>query len=307
MTGLLAENTVLAGTGYEGRVGLLDREDAESLGDAARWVHRQRGKLLQPAWLAKEIEDAPPGTRWVRVWDLAATAAEEAEHGSSYTAGVLVGLTPDGRVIIGHAVIGRWGAADVEEIVQATAGVMRDGELVTHKAADRVDGRSVPVRFCKERAGAGKTVADRFLRLLAGWDVEADFESGKKSIRLRPFVAQAQAGNVYQVRGPWNEIYRDHMLSLNELPNGDTSRPDDAGDATARGLECLSSEGAWTTPEALAAIIAANPALARGRGQPGGRRSSIDPTPPERPGPRAPGFGPPRVGRGPLGPGRWRL
>lgn len=240
MTAGLSQNRYLANTGYEGRKGLLEMEDAAAL-EEGRWVRKKKGKLLRAENLAREIDAAPPGTRWVRVWDLAATAEEDATSANSFSAGVKLGICPRGRLIVGHAQIGRWGSADVEEIVLAIAGANnpRTHKPAQHDDVDHIDGRRVPVRFCREHAGAGKALGEHFVRLLMGWDVAAKVETGDKTTRLQPFVAQAQAGNVYLVRGPWNNSYRAHMLSLTIDSKGRLTGPTDAGDATARGLEEL--------------------------------------------------------------------
>ena len=256
LTGLLSENAFLAGTGYEGRMGLLDLEDAASLA-GNRWVRQSRGKLLRPEWLERTIDQAPPGTRWVRAWDTAATPEAEAVSGTSYTAGILLGQAPDGRLIVGDAILGRWGAAEVETFVCAAAGAPdphERGKRAEHAEVRHIDGRRVPVRLCREHAGAGKAVGQRFVQLLAGWDARAEVESGDKGVRLRPFAAQAEAGNVYLVRGPWNGLYRAHMLALTTDGKG---RPNDAGDGTARALEALTESGPPTLAERQEAVEAA--------------------------------------------------
>lgn len=237
----LADNPTLSDEKYRGGLGLLERQDAASL-EGGRWERDTRGKLLRAEHFRRIVDEweVPPGVRWCWAWDLAATAESEAVSGTSYTAGVLLGLAPDGRLYVGNAIIGRWGAAEVETVVCAASGATDPNErgrrAQHHAVVGLLPGRSVPVRICREHAGAGKAVGARFVRLLAGWDVKAEIESGRKDVRMQPFVAQAEAGNVFLVRGPWNARYISHMLALPD-------KPDDAGDATARALEALTDAG----------------------------------------------------------------
>lgn len=250
MSAKLSENRYLADSGMEARLALLERDDAAIFADG-RWSRRSKGKMLRPAWLAKTLDEAPAGTRWVRVWDLAATDAEDAKS-NSYTAGIKIGEAPDGRIIIGDGVVGQWGAADVERIVCAVAGARdpfdRD-KRARHHAVRRQDGPSVPIRLCREWAGAGKHVGDRFVKvLLVGYDVSAEVESGKKTVRIRPFVAQAEAGNVYFLRFEQADVVRDHLLALPD-------KPDDVGDAVARGLSELAAGACAVTDEDVASDL----------------------------------------------------
>jgi predicted phage terminase large subunit-like protein len=256
MQASLSDNPTLSDEKYRGGLGLLEREDAASLAEG-RWVRRKKGKLLKEEDLARELDAAPEGTRWVRAWDLGATPEATARAGTSYSAGILLGLAPDGRIIVGDAKIGRWSVSEVEQIVCATAGASDPSDRTKramHPDVLAADGRDVPIRLCREWAGAGKAVGDRYERLLVGWDVKADVESGKKEVRMRPFVAQAQRGRVYLVRGPWNARYRSHMLALTDDGKG---RPNDAGDATARALETLTGDLAPTSQEVRSDLDAA--------------------------------------------------
>ena len=69
--------------------------------------------------------------------------------------------------------------------------------------------------------------------MLAGFSVKATPESGDKVTRFSPFSAQAEAGNVLLLRGPWNE---DWFTSLEGFP--DAAHDDDA-DSTSRAFNAL--------------------------------------------------------------------
>lgn len=235
--GKLSENRFL-GADYEGALLELDEHLQARLIDGDWNAEPPSGALFRSDWL-KELAAAPAGGSWLWVWDLAATAEAEASTNSSFTAGLLMGLV-DGKVVIADAEIGRWDAAEVEERVVRKAQETRD---LTRR-----------VRICRERAGAGKAQLEHYVRLLQGFDVVGDVESGEKEVRLRPLVAQARHGHFGYVRGPWNETFKTHLLGL-------PSRPDDVGDAASAGYADLAELGAPFSEAAVEAVVAANPAL----------------------------------------------
>jgi predicted phage terminase large subunit-like protein len=50
--------------------------------------------------------------------------------------------------------------------------------------------------------------------MLAGFLVSAEPETGEKPDRARPFAAQCEIGNVFIVKGDWNESYLDELCSF---------------------------------------------------------------------------------------------
>ena len=276
--GQLTENH-FQNTRQRGR--LMAQESAQR----ARWLGNwdagdPRGKAFSPLWfrtlggqLREDIlvDRVPAGAARVRVWDLAATAEEDAASNSSYTAGPRMALH-DGILYFEDLRVGRWGAAGVEQLLEEVA---------------KEDGREVPIWICAERAGAGKRDMARWVRLLAGHDVQGEPETGDKGVRLQPLQALAERGLVRIVRDSperrWNTTLVQHLLHLTRDGKG---RPNDVGDAAAAGLDRLAEQGAPLSAEAIEAVVAANPGL-------------ITPTG------GAPRFGAaPRTG---VGPGRFRL
>lgn len=256
--GELAMNAHL-GDDYEANLLLMDEHLQEAwLG--GNWdAGPDTGGKFKEAWFKGRIlREAPEGTRWLRVWDLAATPEAEAEHHSSFTAGTKIGMAPDGRIIIGHLVLGRWDDGDVERHVLATADA---------------DGTDVPIWFLRERAGAGKAQLQRYVRLLQGFDVGGEPESGDKEVRQGPLAAQAKAGNVYLLED-LDPRFLAHLCRA--------GRPDDVKDTCSAGYARLLEGGRPFTEADAKALLEAN-----GLGQG---------PPPPPPGPRAP-----------LGSGRFRL
>ena len=100
-----------------------------------------------------------------------------------------------------------------------------------------LDGRGVRVRFEQEPGSSGLDTARALVKLLQGFSVKPDKVTGSKDVRLEPFAAQAEAGNVALVRGDWNGPYIEEMCAI---PNG---RYRDMGDGTAGAYNDLTRAG----------------------------------------------------------------
>lgn len=174
------------------------------------------GLLFQRGWC--EVVDAvPPGVRWARGWDLGATPKTEAND-PDWTAGTKLGKLPDGRFIVGHHVRDRLSPAGVETLIKNTASA---------------DGRDVLISLPQDPGQAGKSQIANLSRMLAGFNVRSSPESGDKVTRFSAFSAQAEAGNVLVLRGPWNEAW------FNELEGFPEADHDDDADATSRAFNSL--------------------------------------------------------------------
>ena len=166
---------------------------------------------------------APAGMRLVRAWDL---ASSEAKQGASpdWTAGVLMGLDPLGYYWILDVVHIRNTPLEVERAIVNTArqDVLRGSSGYT-------------VSIPQDPGAGGKAWAQALVRALAGFDVVLVSPSGAKDIRARPFAAQAEAGNVRMVAGPWNTEYLDELALF---PNG---KHDDQVDASSDAFNLLAT------------------------------------------------------------------
>jgi predicted phage terminase large subunit-like protein len=91
----------------------------------------------------------------------------------------------------------------------------------------------VEIALPQDPGQAGKAQAHALVRALEGYAVRASVESGDKVTRFGPFSAQAEAGNVYVLRGPWNDTW---FASLENFP---TAPHDDDADATSRAFAAL--------------------------------------------------------------------
>lgn len=171
------------------------------------------GGLFQRSWF-NPIKEVPVGTKFFRGWDLAASTNAT----SAYTAGVKLGLTPEGRIVVAHAIRDRMSAGKVIATIRATAMADTDKTKV-----------SIP----QDPGQAGKAQKEGFAQQLREFNVHFSPESGDKVTRAEPFAAQAEAGLVDIVIGEWTDAYLDEISTF---PNGSYL---DQVDATSRAYHAL--------------------------------------------------------------------
>jgi predicted phage terminase large subunit-like protein len=196
----------------------VDRDKIALGGHAVAGQFQQRpapreGGLFKRAWF--EIVDAIPATatRKARAWDLGAT-----EGGGDATAGVKASRTPDGVFYVEDVRHDRLGPAGVERLIVTTASQ---------------DGTACTIRLPQDPGAAGKAYAATLITKLAGYPVKAIAPTGDKQTRATPAAAQAEAGNIKILRGPWNEAF------LNEVCTFPSGSHDDQVDALADAINEL--------------------------------------------------------------------
>lgn len=124
-----------------------------------------------------------------RGWDLAATESTSA----SFTAGARVCRLKNGSIVIEDIVRGQWNPHQVYETIRAVGS--RDGQ-------PRVK-QSIP----QDPGQAGKDQIRNIAAALHGYNLHFSPESGSKPARAEMLAAQAQAGNLFLVRGAWNDAF----------------------------------------------------------------------------------------------------
>ena len=159
------------------------------------------------------IDALPIGTRFVRAWDLAGTAGD-----GDFTAGALLGMTPEGQVVIADMVC----VQESPEVVEATI-----------KATAQRDGTGVSVYIPQDPGQAGKAQLRSLIRLLAGFSASGKPVTGDKVTRARPLAAQVNIGNVVMLRGGWNQAM---VTEMRNFPNG---AHDDMVDALSLAFDAL--------------------------------------------------------------------
>ena len=164
----------------------------------------REGGMFKRGWFGV-VKAAPAGGTAVRGWDLAGTT----KKGAAYTAGVKVRRV-GGEYYVMDVVRERASPGGVEALIKNTASQ---------------DGTDTTIDFPQDPGQAGLAQRRYLTAQLAGYDVRSSPETGDKEVRAQPASAQAEAGNVHLVDGPWNRALLDE---LELFPNGEFADQVDA-------------------------------------------------------------------------------
>lgn len=233
----LTDNKILmaADPGYMASLKALSIVERERLLEG-NWKIRPAAGLYFPRNKVHLIEEIPKNIRkWVRAWDMAATEDKrinDPSDGPAFTAGVLIGKTTDGRYIIADCINRRLNADGVRTIIRNTA------------ILDKKKYKRVRIRLSQDPGQAGKDQAEQYIKMLAGFNVTAEKESGSKETRAEPFAAQWQAGNVYVLIADWTDTLLSQYESFPE------SKFKDMVDAGANGFNEIESGKNYSIPDA---------------------------------------------------------
>lgn len=188
------------------------------------WKIKASDGLFKRGWF--EVKDvAPRLLRIVRGWDFAATEVED--DGTlkvAATASVKMGVDDVGNYWVLDATTDRLGPDGVMRLLKNTAS--RDGRTVVG---------SIP----QDPGQAGKAQVKIMIKSLPGYKYYSSPESGDKILRASPFAAQAEAGNVYLVRGAWNDAF------LDELEAFPSSEIKDQVDAASRAFNEIAANNKY--------------------------------------------------------------
>ncbi len=174
------------------------------------------GGMFQRYWF-NVVAAVPAGAQSVRRWDLAATAAGP-------------GTDPDWTVGLRMARDGA-GLYYIEDVRRFRGSPMQVEQAITGTAAQ--DDKHVRIGLPQDPGQAGKMQVQHLIRALAGYVVQSERETGSKLVRAAPFAAQAEAGNVFLIRGAWNEAF---LAELEVFPSGSH---DDQVDAASGAFDML--------------------------------------------------------------------
>lgn len=202
----ISDNRVLlkSDPGYMANLKALSIVERERL-LYGNWKIKPAAGLYFPRSALPELLQEVPNDviRWVRGWDLAATDTDEGGD-PAYTASVLLGKRKGGRYVIADATNNRLKAEKVRALVKQCA------------IADKAKYKRVRIRMSVDPGQAGKEQSQSYIKMLAGFSINAVRESGSKESRAEPFAAQWQAGNVDVVAGPWTEALLSQYESFPE-------------------------------------------------------------------------------------------
>lgn len=203
---------------------------ALSLVDRARllggnWkIRESAGNVFRRSWLPI-VDASPAAATRIRYWDRAGSedpsriARKTGSSDPDYTVGTRLARAPSGIFYVEDVIRFRGTPGEVETAIKNTA---------------TQDGQNVSIGIEQDPGQAGKAEASYHVRNLAGYDVRTYPVSQKKIVRWKPASAQAEAGNVKLVRGPWNEPF------WRELENVPGKGHDDQADSFAGALNALS-------------------------------------------------------------------
>lgn len=164
---------------------------------------------------------------YARSWDLAATEPTPLNPDPDATAGVLMGLLDDGRVIVLDVKRKQIKANDARNLLRNMA------------AIDQAKYKFVQITIPQDPGQAGKAQAQSLVSMLAGYSVEIVSPTGSKEVRATPFASQVQAGNVIILKGEWNDMY------LSELESFPESKHDDMVDGSSDAFNKLMHATNW--------------------------------------------------------------
>lgn len=173
-------------------------------------------RLADRAWIQLCTELPNPNLlAWCRVWDLAAT-----QGGGDYTTGGLHALDVETRMVFHAQMIRKQlSPKNVEKLVRETA---------------ELDGPSVPIYIEQEPGSSGVALVSHYANnVLKGYKVKGVPTTKAKAIRAQPYLAGAEFGRVWILKGPWNETF------LKEFDHFPTGEYDDQVDNGAIAWEVL--------------------------------------------------------------------
>lgn len=209
----LSDNQVLMqkDPGYLANLKALSLVDRERLLGGNWKIVATAGKIFNRAWF--EIVDAVPASgSEVRFTDLAASEKKMTNQ--------VKGTKRSDPDYTASCKMRRVG--NVYYIMDATAeqiGPTEADRAMVNRASQ--DGIACKQRWEEEGGASGKRDSSHITALLAGYDCKGVRPQGDKIVRAKPHAAQAEAGNVKLLRGPWNDRWLNHMHGQPELPHDD--------------------------------------------------------------------------------------
>ncbi|MBI1904531.1 MAG: phage terminase large subunit, partial [Planctomycetia bacterium] len=145
------------------------------------------GGMFRREWFQVVTHLPPECRKAVRYWDNGST-----DGSGDYTVGVLM-TEHKGVYFVVDVVRGQWSTGARREKQGRTA------------AEDGLRFPEYRVYVEQEPGSAGKDSIDDTIKYLAGYAVYGDRVTGDKITRAEPVAAQAEAGNIKLLVGPWNE------------------------------------------------------------------------------------------------------
>lgn len=163
-------------------------------------IRHEAGTVFKREWFTRFVDHCPWGdvTAAVRYWDNA--ASDKADSDS--TAGVGIAKTKDGRLYVFGVERGKHTTHARRQAQASTAG------------SDKTLWPKVELWFEQEGGSGGKDSTADTLRELAPYSPRFEKPVKNKVARASLLSAQAEQGNVYLVRGPWNHAFVEELCNF---------------------------------------------------------------------------------------------
>lgn len=168
-------------------------------------IKAEAGKVFNRSWF-ELVEAYPHGGIACRFWDFAATVKKSKGHDPDFTASVLMLKSQSG-----------WFILDCTNERMTTVDKTVVNTAKQDKARLESQGIQYMCRWEIEPGSAAKRESSRLVGLMPGIDVKGIPSQGDKVQRAKALSAQAEAGNVKVVTGPWNEQF---LKQLHGFPDG---------------------------------------------------------------------------------------
>lgn len=197
---MLEDNQMLMtkDTGYEASLESLTLVDRERLRGGNWNIRPIAGMCFKKIWFP--IVDAwEKPIRRMRAWDRAATPVTEQSKDPDWTAGVLMGMMPDGRVII-------------EDVVRLRGTPLENKTTIKNIATQ--DGSEVTIVLQQDPGSAGVYEISDLVKVLMGFIVRPEKVEKSKYVRAKPLASAAEAGNVLLARAKWNKVFLEEAESF---------------------------------------------------------------------------------------------
>ncbi len=186
--------------GYLSNLKAMQRVERERLLKGNHNIRPAAGNYFKREWF-KIIDTMPKVRSTVRFWDRAATEKVPTNE-PDWTAGVKVSVSDKGDYIVSDVVKFRHSPGRRDDLIKRTG------------SHDRIE---TTIGLEQEPGASGKAEIEYMIKQLSGYIVKAYPATRDKVTRSGPVSSQVEAGNVYLLRGSWND---DFMDELENFPDG---------------------------------------------------------------------------------------
>lgn len=212
--------------GYLANLLAQNRVDRMRLLEGNWNVRASAGTFFQRNWFTM-VDVVPAG--WIqgcRFWDRAATKPSETNKDPDWTRGLLLLKYPTGNYCV----------ADIKSIRDTPGQVDRFIKTVASH-----DSTNIKILSQQDPGSAGVLEAEHFTKMLAGYWVSTIVTSKDKATRAKPVSSQAEAGNIWVLRAPWNDEFFAELENFSDNPK--EYKHDDQVDVFSGAFNELSGTG----------------------------------------------------------------